>query len=225
MGKGQLATNPSLIKKIQGTERPATKKQIRSFLGLTGFYRRYIPDYSAVAIPLTDLTRKGQPNKVKWEEPQEKAFQALRSKLASPPILQLPNFTKTFVLRTDASNRGVGAILMQYCDGVLHPVAYASRKLCKAEQNYSAIEKECLAIVWAIRKFDLYLFGRAFVIQTDHRPLTYINQSKCVNKRVMRWAMMLQEYKFKVESVSGRENHGPDFLSRVPGNESRTDAE
>ena len=135
----------------------------------------------------------------------------MKSKLANPPILQLPDFTKTFVLRTDASNRGLGAILMQYHDDILHPIAYASRKLSKPEQNYSAIEKECLAIIWAIGKFDLYLFGRVFIIQTDHKPLTYINQSKCLNKRIMHWAMTLQEYRFKVESISGKENHGPDF--------------
>ena len=220
VGQGQLATNPTLIKKIQEIQRPVNKKQVRSLLGLTGYYRKFIPNYSEITVPLSDLTRKGQPNKIKWEDPQEHAFQTLKSKLANPPILQLPDFTKTFVLRTDASNRGLGAILMQYHDDILHPIAYASRKLSKPEQNYSAIEKECLAIIWAIGKFDLYLFGRVFIIQTDHKPLTYINQSKCLNKRIMHWAMTLQEYRFKVESISGKENHGPDFLSRVPGNES-----
>ena len=130
---------------------------------------------------LSDLTRKGQPKKINWEDPQEQAFQTLKSKLANPPILQLPDFTNTFVLRTDASNRGLGAILMKYHDDLLHLIAYASRKLSKPEQNYSAIEKECLAIIWAIGN-NLYLFGCVFIIQTDHKPLTYINQSKCLNK-------------------------------------------
>ena len=113
------------------------------------------------------------------------------------------------MLRIDASDRGIGSILMQEKDGILHPVAYASRKLLPREQNYSAIEREALAIVWAISKFDLYLFGRPFVIQTNHK-------AKCVNKRVMRWAILLQEYKFSTEAVPGKANHGPNFLSRVP---------
>ena len=147
---------------------------------------------------------------------QEKSFQTLKSSLAKPPILQLPDPEKTYYLRTDASDSGLGAILMQRFDGLLHPLAYASRKLNKAEQNYSTIERECLAIIWAVSKFDLYLFGKPFVIQTDHRPLTYMNKTKCINKRVMHWALTLQEYCFTIEAVSGRDNHGPDFLSRVP---------
>ena len=216
VGNGKLATNPLLIKKIQNSERPETKKQVRSFLGLTGYYRRFIPNYSHIAVPLTDLTRKGQPNKLVWGDAQEKSFQTLKSSLAKPPILQLPDPEKTYYLRTDASDSGLGAILMQRFDGLLHPLAYASRKLNKAEQNYSTIERECLAIIWAVSKFDLYLFGKPFVIQTDHRPLTYMNKTKCINKRVMHWALTLQEYCFTIEAVSGRDNHGPDFLSRVP---------
>ena len=104
---------------------------------------------------------------------------------------------------------------MQESDGLLHPIAYASRKLLPREQNYSVIEREALAIVWGISKFDLYLFGRPFTIQTDHKPLAYINKAKCINKRVMRWAILLQEYKFNIEAVPGKINHGPDFLSRV----------
>ena len=135
--------------------------------------------------------------------------------LVKPPILQLPDFSKTFILQTDASDKGIGGILMQEVDGIPHPVAYASRKLAPREQNYSVIEREALAIVWAINKFEVYLFGHPFVIQTDHKPLVYINKSKCLNKRIMRWAMLLQEYQFTIEAVPGKTNCGPDFLSRV----------
>ena len=216
IGHGQLRTDPVLIEKIQKSERPRTKKEVRSFIGLVSYYRAFIPNCAEIAVPLTDLTRKGQPTKVKWEEPHERSYQTLKSLLVKPPILQLPDMTKVFVLRTDASDRGIGCILMQERDGLLHPVAYASRKLLPREQNYSAIEREALAIIWAISKFEVYLFGRPFVIQTDHKPLMYIEKAKCINKRVMRWAILLQEYKYNIEAVPGKANHGPDFLSRVP---------
>ena len=216
VGHGYLQADPELLDKIQRCERPTTKKEVRSYLGLTGFYRVYIPRYAEIAVPLTDLTRKGQSNKVKWEEAHERAFQTLKCLLVKPPILRLPDFSKMFVLRTDASDKGVAGILMQEFESMLHPIAYASRKLLPREQNYSVIEREALAIIWAIGKFDLYLFGRPFIIQTDHKPLTYIDQTKCLNKRIMRWAILLQEYKFKVEAVAGKANCGADFLSRVP---------
>ena len=217
VGEGALTTSPVLLKKIQETERPSTKKQIRSFIGLTSFYRKYIPNFSEVALPLTDLTRKGQPTKVEWGEPQEKAYMTLKALLAKPPILKLPDFSKQFVLRTDASDLGIAAILMQEHDNEMFPVAFASKKLLQRQRNYSTIERECLSIIWAVQKFEAYLWGRDFVIQTDHQPLTYINQTKVINKKIMRWAMILQEFRFRVESIPGNQNFGPDFLSRVPG--------
>ena len=219
VGKGKLMVNPEILKRIQDTERPTTKKQIRSFLGLTGYYRKFVPHYAEVALPLTDLTKKGQPEKVKWDTQQESAYRSLKVYLSNPPILKLPDNSKTFVLKTDSSNVGVAAILMQEHDGVMHPIAFASRKLLSREKNYSAIELECLAIVWGIHKFELYLYGTNFDIQTDHRPLTYIQQSKGLNKRLMGWAMYLQDFRFRVVSIPGKENFGPDFLSRVPGEE------
>ena len=215
VGNGQLRAEQHLLEKIQNAARPTTKKEVRSFIGLVGFYQRYIPNFAEIAVPLTDLTRKGQSVKVKWEEPQERSFQTLKALLVKPPILQLPDFQKIFVLRTDASDRGIGGILMQDFDDLLHPVAYASRKLAPREQRYSVIEREALAIVWAIGKFEVYLFGRPFIIQTDHKPLTYIDRSKTLNKRIMRWSMLLQEYRYKVEAIPGKSNCGPDFLSRV----------
>ena len=142
-----------------------------------------MPLYAEVALPLTDLTNKGQPKKVKWDTKQESAYRSLKAYLSNPPILKLPDNSKTFVLKTNSSNVGVAAILMQEHDGVMHPIAFASRKLLSREKIYSAIELECLAIVWGIHKFQLYLYGTNFDIQIDHRPLTYIQQSKGLNKR------------------------------------------
>ena len=197
------------------TIRPTTKKQIKSFMGLAGYYRDFIPNFAALAAPLSDLTRKGQPNKVEWGEAQEKAYQSIKAILTKEPVLRLPDPTKTYFLQTDASDSGIGAVLMQKHDGKLFPVCYASKKLSSAERNYSTIEKECLAIVWGFKRFHLYLYGVSFVLQTDHEPLKYMNSAKFANGRLMRWAMFLQSYNFRVEAIKGSENVGADYLSRV----------
>jgi len=118
-------------------------------------------------------------------------------------------------LRTDASDEGIGAVLMQEHEGKLFPVSYASKKLSKTEKNYSTIEKECLGIIWGIRKFEPYLQGVKFELQTDHRPLTHMNSAKFANSRVLRWTMYLQNFDMRVESVKGQDNIGADFLSRA----------
>ena len=135
------------IEKIKAAPRPTNKTQVRSFIGLSGYYREYIPHYSTIATPLTDLTKKEEPKKVRWQEPQEKAYTSLKAMLTSAPILRIPYVNKSFVLRTDASDVGLGAVLLQEYDGNLYPVSYASRKLLDRERTYSAIKKECLAVV------------------------------------------------------------------------------
>lgn len=127
-----------------------------------------MPNYAQISTPLSDLTKKGQPTVVKWGPEQETAFAALKEHLANAPILKLPNFEREFVLRTDASDRELGAVVMQEHDGKLHPVAYASRKLLPQKTAYSTIEKEALALVWGIEKFQSFLYGRRFLVQTDH---------------------------------------------------------
>ena len=152
-----------------------------AFMGLAGYYRDFIPNFAAIAAPLSDLTQKGQPNKVEWSEAQEKAYQTIKSYLTSEPILRLPDPAKTYFLRMDASSNGTGAVLMQRHEEKLFPVCYASEKLSSAERNYSTIEKECLAIVWGIKRFYLYLYGVPFVLQTDHEPLKYMDSAKHTN--------------------------------------------
>ena len=203
------------VEKIKDASRPSTKKQVQSFMGLAGYYRDFIPNFAAIAAPLSDLTQKGQPNKVEWSEAQEKAYQTIKSYLTSEPILRLPDPAKTYFLRTDASNNGIGAVLMQWHDEKLFPVCYASKKLSSAERNYSTIEKECLAIVWGIKRFHLYLYGVPFVLQTDHEPLKYMDSAKYTNARLMRWTMFLQSYNFKLEAIKGSEDVRAAYLSRV----------
>lgn len=215
VGDQRLRPDQEKIKAIEEAPRPETKKQVRSFLGLASFYRRFIPNFSAIAIPLSDLTRKGLANKVEWNANHEKAFLSLKKMLTSSPVLKLPDLSQEFILRTDASDTGIGAVLLQEENDKAMPVAYASRKLLPREKNYAIIERECLAIVWGIQKFEPYLYGREFVLETDHQPLTYLNRTRTANGRLMRWALLLQPYRFRLRAIKGCDNVGADYLSRV----------
>ena len=214
VGEGELHMEEEKLQKIREATPPQTKRQVRSFLGLAGYYRKFIPHYADVAAPLTDLTKKGQPTKVVWGDSQAKAFKTLRDLLTSAPILRLPDLSKQFILRTDASDVGVGAVLLQQYDDGIFPVAYASKKLLKREQNYSVVERECLAIVFGVKKFQKYIYGTSFIVQTDHAPLVYLQKAKSESQRLMRWALFLQSYNYKVEAIKGSDNVGADFLSR-----------
>ena len=131
------------IRLIKQCPRPTTKKQVRSFLRLVGYYQKFIPNFSTVSCLLTDLTRKDNPNNVVWSQEHENAYKALIDALSRPPILRLSDFAELFILRTDASNYGLGAVILQEHNGMKFPVIYASRKLKGAELHYSVIEKEC----------------------------------------------------------------------------------
>ena len=172
---------------MKDAPRPTAKKEIRSFLGLVGYYQPFIPNFAAIAAPLSDLTRKDQPNKVVWGEPKERAYAALKKAVISKHILILPDVSKVFVLRTDASDIGLGATLLQNRDRHIFPLAYASMKLLDREKRYSVMERECLGIVWGLKKCALYLYGMQFTLQTDHRPLEFINVSKFYISHIMRW--------------------------------------
>jgi hypothetical protein len=214
LGPEGLHPTTEMIDKIQKASRPVDKKQLRSFLGMIGYYRSFVPNFAAIAVALTDLTRKGSPNQLVWGEAQENAFQSLKRYVCSPPILRLANVHEPFILQTDASCDGIGAILLQEEEGVRHPVAFASKKLLPRERNYSTIEREALAIVWGVRKFENYLYGRHFFLETDHHPLQYLLKAKYSNGRLMRWALALQPYRFTITAIKGSENVGADFLSR-----------
>jgi hypothetical protein len=214
--EGQIMPVQGKVSKILQVAVPTTKKQVRSLLGLVGFYRRYIPQFASVVAPLVELTKKNQSSKVKWTPQCQSAFESVQRILSSDPVLLLPDFQKSFTVRTDASDIGLGGVLLQEDDeGVVHPVMYASRKLLDRETRYSTIERECLGVVWSIDKFARYLFGRHFCLETDHRPLTYLKLSKSSNGRLMRWALALQDYSFTVVPIAGSVNHA-DVLSRLP---------
>lgn len=216
IGQGELRPVQDKVDAVQGAPRPKTKKQLRSFLGLVGYYRRFVPNFAALAVPLTDRTKKGEPLLVKWGDAEEAAFTTLKKKLAREPILHLPDLDLPFILRTDASDHGLGAILQQETEGKKFPIAYASRKLLPREQRYCVMERECLAVVWGVQKFEPYLYGKHFELETDHQPLQCIAKSKVANSRILRWALVLQPYQFSITAIKGSENVGADYLSRIP---------
>ncbi|XP_068245848.1 uncharacterized protein [Palaemon carinicauda] len=193
---------------------PTTKKQLRSFIGSVNFYGRFVPNLSDKLIHLTKFLKKGSSEKFNFDEDALCKFNELKSCLTSPPILQVPDLNNIFCLRTDASSTGLGAVLLQYIDGEPYPVAFASKKLLPPETRYAAIERECLAIVWGIKKFEYYLMGRKFLLESDHKPLMYLETSKSSNDRLMRWSLALQVYSFSVVHVKGTNNIFADLLSR-----------
>ena len=206
--------NPENLNKIFEATRPKTKTQIRSFLGLTGFFQNYIGQYSDKAKALTDLLRGKGPEQIIWGPEQEKSFQILKEHLLTSPILKLPRMDRPFVLRCDASKYAVGVTAMQEHDGKLFPVSYASKKLSPREVNYSISQREALSIVFGCQKFHRYVYGTKFVVQTDHKPLTVLKGADTCCPRLQRWALILQSYDFVTQVIPGTENIGADFLSR-----------
>ena len=193
---------------------------MRAFLGLTGYYRRFIPGYATLSANLSDLTRKDRPNIVTWTTALEKDFEHLKLEICCKPILACPDEAKVFTLQTDASERGIGAVLSQEdAQGQVRPIAFYSRKLLPRECNYSTIEEECLGLMAALKHFDVHLVGRPFEIITDHRALKYLNTMKNSNPRLTRWSLAIQPFNFVVKHRPGLLHSNADGLSRQAWNE------
>lgn len=175
VGEGKVKPMAVLTQNMRDFAVPKNKKQVRAFLGLSGYYQQFIPYYATIATPLSNLTKKDLPDKVQWKEEHQQAFDQLKEALVSEPVLQGPRFNKRFHLQTDASDVGVGTVLSQkHEDGTDRPVAFFSKKLTKAECNYATVEWECMAIVKAIDHFSVYLTGVPFTVVTDHLCLQYL---------------------------------------------------
>jgi hypothetical protein len=189
-----IGTNDEAVKAVKEFPTPENVHELKRFLGLAVYYRRFIKDFSSIAAPLHLLLKKDQ--KWEWTEEQTCSFDKVKEKLISAPLLVHPDYTKPFYLYTDASNYGLGAVLSQKDDGDHeHPIIYLSRSLTPAESNYTATELECLAIVWAIKKLHSYLDGSTFTLFTDHSALQWLFDFKGTNRRILRWAMELQPYR------------------------------
>ncbi|KAG1634211.1 hypothetical protein G6F44_010170 [Rhizopus delemar] len=212
--KEGLQTDPSKIQKIVEYPQPKTIKQVRGFLGIASYYRRFIKNFAAIARPLHDQTKTTK--KVPWTNETTESFELLKRALTSTPILSRPDFNKPFILITDASKLGLGAILTQLDDnGYEHPVIYASRGLKSTESNYAPTKLECLAVIWAVKLFRPYVLGKKFTIITDHSALNGLLKTPNPTGIIARWITILSEYEFEIKYRPGRVNESADFLSRL----------
>ena len=211
-GEG-ISTSPEIISAVHDFPRPIDVNGVRRFLGLVGYYRMFVPGFADLAEPLNQLTHKEV--RFSWGERQESAFCALRDRLMTAPVLHFPDFSQPFHLTTDASGTGVGAVLSQWVEGRDCPIGYFSRSLNKAQRNYSATDRECLAIVEGVQWFDVYLAGARFVVHCDHRPLSYLQALKEPRGRLARWILFLNSYEFEIQYQPGGQIPHADALSRA----------
>ncbi|KAK7925039.1 hypothetical protein WMY93_007349 [Mugilogobius chulae] len=220
-----ISPDPDKVAAVSDWKPPTTVRQVRSFLGFVGYYRRFIKDFSKIAKPLNGLligtgrSRGRRSPPIEWTEQCEAAFQRLKHELLQAPILAYANYNLPFVLYTDASNSGLGAVLAQEQDGVERVIAYASRSLHPAERNdanYSSFKLELLAMKWAVvEKFKDYLWGMKFSVVTDNNPLVHLQTAK-LGAVEQRWVAQLANFDYTIRYRPGRENTNADVLSRLP---------
>uniref|UniRef100_A0A9J7YNR7 Reverse transcriptase RNase H-like domain-containing protein n=1 Tax=Cyprinus carpio carpio TaxID=630221 RepID=A0A9J7YNR7_CYPCA len=202
VSRGLIKPQEKKVAAILSAPRPTSKTQVRAFLGLAGYYHCFIPNFSSLAAPLTDLIRKGQPEKTPRGPTEDEAFRRVKATLTSEPVLRAPDFNVPFLLQMD----GLGAVLSQVQDGEDHPVIYISRMLSPAEQRYATVKREALSIKWAVLELGYYLLGRKFTLVTDHVPLQWMARTKDTNARVSRWFLALQDFHFVVRYRAGTTN-------------------
>ncbi|KAI5613446.1 hypothetical protein C0J50_11334, partial [Silurus asotus] len=224
--KSGISPDPEKTAAVQGWPVPSTVREVRAFLGLAGYYRRFIVNFARMAQPLNALLvgvsadKKSSSRKVEWSTDCQDAFVKLKTCLTQAPILAYADFSLPFVLYTDASHQGLGAVLSQIQEGQERVIAYASRSLHPAERNnanyrsFNTIERECLAIKWAVPTLRYYLLGRAFTICSDHAQLQWLHRMKDTNERITRWYLPLQPFKFEVVHRLGAQMVMANFFSR-----------
>lgn len=209
-----MSVAPHNVKKIVEFPNPKDKTGVRRLLGLFGFYRSFIKDFSKIAAPLITLTNKETP--FHWNEECNRATGVLKARVTSAPILCFPDFTKQFILTTDASSIAVGGVLSQIRDdGKDHPIAFFSKALSKAEKKWDSCEQELYAIVCGVRHFRHYLLNTYFKIRTDNKACTYVLRKSELSPRLARWAIQLADYNYEIEHTPGRHNNVADALSRA----------
>ena len=218
VSKDGLRVNPENTDKIRNCKSPTNVKQVRSALGMMGYYRKFVKDYAKIAQPLNDLIKKD--TKFNWTEDCEQAFNVLKIKLIEAPILRYPQFDKEFVLAVDSSQYSIGYVLSQEHDGKLHPICFGGRALRDNELKWHITDKEGLALVEGIQHFKHYLANNRFIVYTDNVSVKYLQKIKDCQGRLGRWGILLQGYSFDIKHRSSSQNCSADFMSRQRYDES-----
>lgn len=213
--KEGLRTDPDKVAAILNFPRPRNMTELKRFIGLASWYRRFVKDFSMVAAPLHNLTKTKKSKKLIWNDEAEKSFTELKTLLTTTPVMSCPDYSKPFIVQCDASSKGIGAVLCQKVEGNEQAIAYLSRKLSDREKRYSTSERELLSVVHAIEKFRPYLDGTKFTVITDHSALQWLHKMKDPHGRLARWAMKLQQFNFEIVHRPGKSNTVPDALSRA----------
>ena len=213
----QIQMDPTKVSAVSKWPTPDSRKKVQQFLGFANFYRKFIRNFSSVAAPLHVLTSPKVP--FKWTPQGDVAFQLLRERFTTTPILTIPDPHRQFVVEVDASNEGIGGVLSQRSveDNRIHPCAFLSRKLTTAEKNYDVGNKELLAVKAALEEWRHWLEGaeQPFLVWTDHKNLEYIRKAKRLNSRQARWTLFFSRFDFTLSFRPGSQNQKPDALSRL----------
>ena len=209
-----IEPDPEKLSAVAEWPIPKTLTELRAFVALASYYRRHVEGFAGIARPLHDLTPENQP--FIWTEIQQKAFEELKRRLCSYPVLATPIPEGEYVVDTDASNVALGAVLQQRQEGKLRSIAYASRVMDPAERNYCTIRKELLGIIYGVLTFRHYLLGSQFLLSTDHGALTSLLESPEPVGQQARWLDVLAEYDFHIEHRAGSQHNNSDSLSRRP---------
>ena len=211
--KDGIHTTPDKVRAVQNFPVPVSVNNVRSFLGLAGYYRAFIQDFAAIAAPLTRLLKKNVP--FQWNDAQQRSFEFLKTALTHAPILAFPDYNLPFIICTDASTKSIGAVLMQQVEPRRpHVIAYASRTLNAAESHYSITHLEMLAVVWSLRHFRDIIYGYDITVYTDHTAVTQLFKGKNLSGRLARWFLTIDEFRPTIKYLPGRANHVADALSR-----------
>ncbi|XP_030760526.1 uncharacterized protein LOC115885682 [Sitophilus oryzae] len=220
VGSNSLRTDPDKVSAMANYPRPRTTTEIKRFVGLCSWYRRFIKDFSTLMSPINNLlkgSKKGQ--SIEWNTKAENSFLHIKDLLLSAPILSQPNFSEKFFIESDASDTGLGGVLLQKIDGENKIIAYASRSLSRTERNYSTVEKECLAVLFNIEKFRCYIEGVPFSVVTDNHSLLWLNNLSNPSGKLARWSVRLRQHTFDIIHKKGVSNVIADAMSRIPGSE------
>ena len=214
VGRAGLECDPNKLSAVANWIPPSTIKGVREFLGFTGYYRRFVPDYSTVAQPLVRLL--GKDCKFKWTDVCQDAFKALRALLIKAPVLAFPKEDLPYIVDSDASDYGIGCVLSQCMEGTEHVIAYYSKSLNPAQQKYCTTRRELLAVVATFYHFKGYVWGPIFLVRTDHAALVWLKNLKNIQGMLARWLAKLQQFNFDIVHRPGAQHGNADGLSRCP---------